>query len=185
MLRAISEIAVAIRVASVREKPSSVASARPCARAGTMSESETIGTRISSPILGIPPRPSVEHRERLVEIERRVKRLEVQVELHHRDRDVGLDPDDHGLCAAQPRGDGDRAERTCDEGIDDVQGPHVDDEPAYALPADPLGQLVAEGEDLAVTEVRLDRSDQVVALAKDRDRGLSAQASASSSASRE
>jgi hypothetical protein len=124
----------------------------------------------------------VERGERLVEIERGVERLEVQVELHHRDRDVGLDPDDHGLCAAQPGGDGDRAERACDERVDDVQGAYVDDEPADALPADPLGQLVAEGEDLAVAEVGLDRSDQVVALAKDRYRRLNAQSSASSGA---
>jgi hypothetical protein len=81
----------------------------------------------------------VEHRERLVEIERRVERLEVQVELHHRDRHVGLDADDQGLGAAQPGGDGDRAERACDEGVDDVQGADVDDEPACALAADPLG----------------------------------------------
>jgi hypothetical protein len=141
-----------------------------------------MGTRISSPIPGVPPRPSVEHRERLVEIERRVERLEVQVELHHRDRDVGLDPDDQGLCAAQPGGDGDGAERACDEGVDDVEGADVDDEPAYALPADPLGQLVAEGEDLAVAEVGLDRGDQEIALTKDRDRCLDAQSSASSSA---
>lgn len=111
-----------------------------------------------------------------------MERLEVQVELHHRDRDVGLDPDDHGLRAAEPGGDGDRAERACDEGVDDVQGSDVDDEPACALAADPLGQLVAEGEDLAVAEVGLDRGDQVVALAKDRDRRLDAQTSASSSA---
>jgi hypothetical protein len=147
-----------------------------------MSESEVMGTRISSPILGVPPRPSVEHRERLVEIERRVERLEVQVEVHHCDRDIGLDPDDDGLCAAEPGGDRDRAERPGDEGVDDVQGPDVDDEPAYALPADPLGQLVAQGEDLAVAEVGLDRGDQKIALAKNRDRGLSVQASASSSA---
>src|SRR5919202_5076914 len=185
MLRAISEIAVAMSVASVREKPSFVARARPSARAGTMSESEVMGTRISSPIPGVPPRPSVEHRERLVEIEHRVERLEVQVELHHRDRDVGLDPDDHGLRPAEPGGDGDRPKRACDEGVDDVPGADVDDEPAYALPADPLGQLVAEGEDLAVAEVGLDRGDQVIALTKDRDRRLTAQASASSSPSGE
>ena len=110
-----------------------------------------------------------------------MERLEVQVELHHRYRDVGLDPDDHGLRAAEPGGDRDRAKRACDEGVDDVQGPDVHDEPAYALPADPLGQLVAEGEDLAVAEVGLDRGDQIVALTKDRDRRLNAQASASSS----
>src|SRR5919202_2950077 len=181
MLRAISEIAVAMSVASVLEKPSFVARARPSARAGTMSESEVMGTRISSPILGVPPHLSVEPRERLVEIERRVERLEVQLELHHRDRDVGLDPDDHGLRAAEPGGDRDRAERAGDEGVDDVQCPDVDDEPARTLAADPLGQLVAEGEDLAVAEAKLQRSDQIVALAKDRDRGLNAQASASSS----
>jgi hypothetical protein len=140
-----------------------------------------MATRISSPIPGVPPHPSVEHRERLVEIERRMEWLEVQVELHHRDRDVGLDPDDHGFGAAQPGGDGDRPKRACDEGVDDVQSADVDDEPACALVADPLGQLVAEGEDLAVAEVGLDRSDQVLALAKDRDLRLSAQASASSS----
>jgi hypothetical protein len=139
-------------------------------------------TRISSLIPAVPPRPSVEHRKRLVEVERRVERLEVQVELHHRDRDVGLDPDDHGLCAAQPGGDGDRPERACDEGVDDVEGADVDDQPACALAADPLRQLVTEGEDLAVAEVRLDRGDQVIALAEDRDRRLGAQASASSSA---
>src|ERR1041385_9042183 len=122
MLRAISEIAVAMSVESVREKPSFAASSRPWARAGTMSESESIGTRTSSPILGGPPRPSVEHREGLVEIERGVERLEVQVELHHRDRNVGLDADDQGLCAAQPCAYGDRPERACDEGVDDVQG---------------------------------------------------------------
>jgi hypothetical protein len=149
-----------------------------------MSESESMGTRTSSPILGIPPRPSVEHRERLVEVERRVERLEVQVELHHRDRHVGLDSDDQCLCAAEPGGNCDRAERAGDEGVDDVQRPDVDDEPACALPADPLGQLVAEGEDLAVAQVRLDRGDQVIALAKDRDRRLRAQASASSNARR-
>jgi hypothetical protein len=147
-----------------------------------MSESEVMGTRTSSPILGVPPRPSIEHRERLVEIECRVERLEVQLELHHCDRDVGLDPDDHGLRAAEPGGDRDRAERACDEGVDDVQRPDVDDEPACALAADPLGQLVAEGEDLAVAEVGLDRGDQVLALAKDRDRRLNAQSSASSDA---
>jgi hypothetical protein len=144
-----------------------------------------MGTRISSPIPGVPSRPSVEHRERLVEVERRVERLEVQVELHHRDRDVGLDPDDHGLRAAEPCCHGDRAERACDEGVDDVQGADVDDEPACALAADSPGELVAKGEDLAVAEVGLDRGDQEIALAKDRDRRSSAQASASSSASRE
>src|SRR5919201_4639894 len=169
MFRAISEIAVATRVASVREKPSFVASILPCARAGTMSASEAIGTRISSSILGVPLSPSVEHPERFVEIERRVERLEVEVELHHRDRDVRLDPDDDCPGAAQSRGHRDRAERPRHERVDDVQGSNVDDEAASAVPSDAVGEIVSESEDLAVAEVGLNRGDQVVALSKYRD----------------
>jgi hypothetical protein len=111
-----------------------------------------------------------------------MERLEVQIELHHRDRNVRLDADDDGPRAAEPGGDGDRAERAGDERVDDVQGADVDDQPARAVPADPLGELVPEADDLAVAEVGLDRGDQVVALPKDRDRRFGAQASASSDA---
>src|SRR3954469_21517736 len=50
MLRATSEIAVAISVWSVEEKPISRASARPARRAATRSGSALMGTRISSGI---------------------------------------------------------------------------------------------------------------------------------------
>ena len=43
----------------------------------------------------------IEHGERLVKIEGRAERSEVEVEMGHLDRDVGLDPDDDGLGAAQ------------------------------------------------------------------------------------
>src|SRR5713101_5623956 len=47
MLRASSEIAVAIKVAAPAEKPTARATERPFCRASTMSLSELIGTRIS------------------------------------------------------------------------------------------------------------------------------------------
>src|SRR5829696_4867111 len=109
MLRAASEIAVAIRVASVREKPSSLASARPSARAGTTSSSEAIAI-VTSPFCDMAAsRSVVEQGECFLEIERGLERRQVELELHHRDGDVGLDPDDHGVRATQLRGQGDRA----------------------------------------------------------------------------
>src|SRR5919204_838262 len=101
MFRAISEMAVAISVASVREKPRWSASARPSARAGSMSESAAIGTRISVSIAA--PRPVVEQGKPFFEVESGAEWLEVHVELHHRDRDVRADADDHRLGAAQLR----------------------------------------------------------------------------------
>src|SRR6266536_2824082 len=100
MLRATSEIAVAIRVESVLEKPRCIASARPCARAGTMSASDAMGTRISSAIRGEASDQAVEEHEAFLEVESGVERLEIQLEVHHRYGDLGLDADDHRLCAA-------------------------------------------------------------------------------------
>ena len=69
---------------------------------------------------------------------------EVQAELHHRDRHVGLDPDDHGLRAAQPRRQDDRAQRPRDKGVDDVERGYIDDDPASAAPAHELRKLFAK-----------------------------------------
>ena len=69
-LRPTSEIAVAIRVASVREKPSRAASARPSARATTMSASPAIATEISSAIAAASSREAVEQCEGFVEVQR-------------------------------------------------------------------------------------------------------------------
>ena len=71
---------------------------------------------------------------------------------------------------AQPRREDDRAQRPRDEGVDHVEGRHVDHDPAGAMPPDQLGQLVAQLHHLAVGQVRLDRGDEVVALAEDRHR---------------
>src|SRR5215207_1940675 len=169
MLRAISETAVAMRVASVGENPRSSASARASARAGTMSASDAIGTRASSPILGSLRREAGERVEALVEIEGGHEGMEIEIEVDHRDRHVGLDPDDHGGRAPQARGRGEGAERSRDEGVDDVQRADVDDQPATAEATDLLGELLAKREHLRVGEVRLDGGDQVIALAEDGD----------------
>src|SRR5919199_6835080 len=91
MLRAISEIAVAMSVPSVREKPSLVARARASARAGTRSSPDPISTRTSSATLVVPPCPAVQERERLGQVERGVEGVQVKVELDHRDGHLGLD----------------------------------------------------------------------------------------------
>src|SRR5919201_2067761 len=105
MLRPTSEIAVAISVASVREKPRCSASARPSARAGSMSRSPAIGTLTS--LLTVVPRSIAEQCQSLLEVERGVQRLEIELELHQRNRHVGADTHDHCLGPAQPRGEGD------------------------------------------------------------------------------
>src|SRR5215210_8309002 len=100
MLRATSEMAVAIKVRSVLEKPSSVDSLRPSWRAVTMSSSRAIGTRISSANAVLLPRDAVEKCEPLLEVECGVHAFEVESQLHHRERDFGLDSHHHSLRPA-------------------------------------------------------------------------------------
>src|SRR6185312_5515244 len=113
MFRAISEMAVATRVESVREKPSSLASARPRARAGTMSASEATSIRsVSSLIMLTSSRHQITQQlEPFLQIERRVQGLDVELELHHSHGNVGLDADDHRLGATELGGQRDRAQR--------------------------------------------------------------------------
>src|SRR5689334_7622736 len=112
MLRAISEIAAAMTVCSPLENPATAASARPCCRASTTSTSAAIGRRSSSPtaarlfgfglhdaLFGAP----VEEGETFFEVQHRRHALQRQSELHHGERDVGLDADDDRLGTAQAR----------------------------------------------------------------------------------
>src|SRR5581483_12410565 len=111
MLRATSEMAVAMRVASAPEKPRRAASARPSWRAVTTSASALIGMRLSplSAATSLPPAARQEG-EALVEVQRGLHALHGQPELHHGERHVGLDADDHGVRAAQPHRVHDAAE---------------------------------------------------------------------------
>src|SRR5215469_13434714 len=98
MLRASSEIAVAISVESTAEKPSSSASARPCCRAETMSCSESMATRISPNDTMAPSirafEPLIQVRQPFFQIERRRNTLQCQSQLHHGKSHFRLNPND-------------------------------------------------------------------------------------------
>src|ERR687894_186883 len=132
MLRASSEIAVAMSVGSGRENPSRCASARPSARAVTRSASAAISTRISPLSVAMASRPAVEQGQGLVQVQGGPQRLHVEPELDHGDGDVRLDAYEHGLRSAQPGGDRDLAQRPRHEGVDDLQRRDVHDEAAAA-----------------------------------------------------
>src|SRR4029079_6026897 len=122
MLRATSEIAVASRVWSVLVRSSFAASSRARWRAGTTSLSDSMAIR-SSGSGGTVGRSllRLEQREALLEVQCGLHVLEVHAELHHRERDLGLDADDHRLGAAQPRHHRDPAQGPGYEGVHDVQ----------------------------------------------------------------
>src|SRR4051794_3898723 len=103
MLRATSEIAVAMIVRSLPEKPARAARSRPFCRAATMSPSRLMGTQVSSCATGgIFAFPGGQQLQTLLEIERGGDVVERQSELGHGDCHVRLDADDHRLRAAQP-----------------------------------------------------------------------------------
>src|SRR4051812_19350 len=171
MLRAISEIAVAISVRSVLENPSRAASALPWARAVRTSRSEPMSTRSSfSTVAQLPLLEALKQRQSFLEVERGGDALQVQPQLDHREGDLGLDADDHRLGAAQAGHVGDAPQRARGEGVHDVQGRDVDDDAPGAEGAHPLEQVVPQLQHVAVTQLRLDRGDQVRPLFEDRNR---------------
>src|SRR6185312_11339714 len=97
MLRAISEMASAMIVRSVFEKPVSAASSRPFWRAMTTSSSRTIGTRISAAMAWTPIDCLLQIVETFFEIERCGHAVEGKPELHHGERYLGLNTD-HDRC---------------------------------------------------------------------------------------
>src|SRR5487761_1273449 len=101
MLRATSEMAVAIMVASTAEKPSSWASCRPAWRVATTSESWLIAKR-RLPIAG--PLPGQAQAEQgVIQVEGGDDVVEVDTQLGHREGHVGTDAGDHGARTAQVR----------------------------------------------------------------------------------
>src|SRR5215207_2354849 len=103
MLRATSEIAVAKSVWSVLVSSSDPAIARACWRATTTSASDSIritDSPSSGTVARLLARP-LQQRQTLFQVERREHVLERHAQLHHRERDLGLDPHDHRLGAAQ------------------------------------------------------------------------------------
>src|SRR5881394_984739 len=138
MLRAISEMAAAMTVCSPLENPATAARARPCWRASTTSTSAAIGRRSSSPTAARLLWFGFEHAffgatiqegQPLFQVQHGRDAFERQTELHHRERDVGLDADDDGLGAAQAGHVRDVAQCAHGEGIHDVERGDVDDDP--------------------------------------------------------
>src|SRR5215472_10517635 len=168
MLRAISEMASAMMVCSVLEKPMPPASARPFWRAVTMSSSRSIGTWTSAGTTAAPPCEGCQVIETFFEIERRYDALEVQAQLHHGERDVWLDADNDRARTSQLGDVHDRAKGACCEGIQDVERGHVDDHPTAPVGAHLTGELVAKLDEILVGQRRLNRRDEYFALLQDR-----------------
>src|ERR687893_1267252 len=167
MLRATSEMAVAISVASVEEQPIWAASSRPDCRATTMSPSVEMTILMRPSDTQSPAQSDVEEGEALLEVQGGVHVLEPEPELHHREGDLGLHAHDHGVRPAQQRHVGDRAQRPRRERIHHVEGRDVDDDAPGPVDADLAHEVVAQAYRLAVRHGRLDGGDQVVALLQD------------------
>src|ERR1051325_1209144 len=171
MLRAISEIAAAITVWSPLENPASAARSRPRWRAVTTSTAAVMGISNSSATVEAP-RPAVdaelrldvEERQTLFQVERGRHPLEREPELHHRERHLWLDPDDHRLRAAQPGHMRDVAQRADGERIHDVERRDVDDDATRPEPPHPLDQRLAQLRQIGARERRLDGRDELVTL---------------------
>ena len=101
-------------------------------------------------------------------------------ELHHRERHLGLDADDHGLGAAQAGHARDPLQRPRDERVHDVERGDVDDDPARPVARDLRHHVVAQLQDVGVGQRRLDRGDQERPLLEDRDGHVLHAATASS-----
>src|ERR1700691_2561054 len=103
MLRASSEMAVAISVWLVASKPRSVASSRPNLRASRKSASSLICTRDSLSTIRSPVRHRPQVGEALVEIQRGTDVQYAQPKLRHGHRDARLNPHDDCLNAAKTK----------------------------------------------------------------------------------
>src|SRR6516162_8457767 len=173
MLRASSEMTVAIRTWSVAENSSEAAMSRPARRAMTMSASVRIDVSLSLCMRARsdrgPAHGMLQVREPLLEVERRRDAREGESELHHRERDLGLDPDDDGRCTPQPDHVRDVAQRLGGEGVHHVEGRDVDDDSQGAEPADLRHEGVSQLEQVGVAESGLHRGDQERSLLEDRD----------------
>src|SRR5207248_5468100 len=90
-------------------------------------------------------------------------------ELDQRDGDGRLHAHHHRLRVEDAAHAGDVRQHPADEGVDDVQRADVDEHPARLVLGDAGGQVFLELHGQAVVHVHLDRHQQVVAHAEDRD----------------
>ena len=90
-------------------------------------------------------------------------------QLDEGERHLGLDADDDGLGASQPRHVRKIVERFRGERVEDVERGHVDDDSSRPVDADLVDEIGLELHQLLVVERGVDGGDQEVPLAKDRD----------------
>ena len=107
--------------------------------------------------------------ESFLEVEGRGDALEREAHLHHREGDVGLDPDDHRAGAAQSNHVGDVTKSAGRERIEHVEGGHVHDHALGPQATHPLDERIAHPEHVGVRQVRLDDRDEVRPLLENRD----------------
>src|SRR5688572_10305024 len=95
ILRATSDMAVAIRVRSDPSKPISIARVRPFWRAVTMSAAELIATRLSFRMFQGPLDQSIQIGEPLFQIQSRANPFQRQPQLYHRKSHIRLNAHNH------------------------------------------------------------------------------------------
>src|SRR6185436_18539659 len=122
MLRATSEMAVAIMVSSLPEKPNCSAKARPCCRALTISASDLMGIRRSADATGATLGLFVEVDEAFFQVQGCGHPLKRQSKLHHGKGHVRRNADDDGFSAAQFKHVSDRAQHAHGVRVHHIQG---------------------------------------------------------------
>src|SRR4051812_8791131 len=134
ILRASSEMVVATSVASLAEKPNCSAITLPLRRAVTRSLSDCtcMQTTISRSVTTqATPRALllVEVSKAFFQVQGGGDIFERNPELLHRERDFGLNPDDHGFGAAQANHVRKIAQGPRSEGIENIKRRDIDDHP--------------------------------------------------------
>src|SRR5579871_4688108 len=165
MLRATSEIAVAISVRSLAVNFSGFASSRAFWRASSTSASARICTTSSAAMVVDPE--LLQEGETLFEIKSRIDPLEGEAELDHGKGDFRLDAHDDGRGAKQLDHLRDPAQRAGGKRIHDVEHGHVDDDACRAIAPHVCHQLVAHLREIGVGHRPLDRRDQNTSLLED------------------
>src|SRR3989442_8242238 len=168
MLRASSEMAVAMSVASPVENPSSVARAGPRCRAATISWSELMATRIS-PALTVSLSVYVlellnQVRQTFLQVQRRRNVFQGQPQLHHGKGHFRLYPHDHRFRAAQPDHVRDLPQRPRRERVHHVHRRHIHDHPPRAKLHYLLHQTTPQVLQVRVRERRLKGGNQHLSL---------------------
>src|SRR2546425_1555883 len=171
ILRATSDIAVAITVGRLPFSPISLAISRPASRAFTTSASELMSTLTSSASLTRlnSSRLEIQLCKTLFEIQCGRNPFQCEAKLYHRECNFGLDADDHGLRPPQSDHVGESAQSLRSKGVHDVERCDVDNNAAGAEFPHAVRQFIPKLKEILIGESRLNGRDEVTALFEDRN----------------